>query len=97
MEDSNDSGLARHNSKQINEYTDVESPPTEPALVRWNKPRINIYRYLAANFSFIIMGMNDAAYGVSLISMPMNVLANKIPGFDSICEQALSECLHTSC
>ena len=67
MDDSIDPGLAHRNSKHINEYTDVESPPTEPepALERWNNPRINIYRYLAANYSFIIMGMNDAAYGVS--------------------------------
>lgn len=35
------------------------------SLQRWNNPRINMYRYLSANFSFIIMGMNDAAYGVS--------------------------------
>ena len=34
------------------------------SLQRWNDSRINIYRYLGANFSFIIMGMNDAAYGV---------------------------------
>lgn len=67
MEDSIDSGLARRNSKQIHGYTDVESPPTEPTLGRWNNPRINIYRYLAANFSFVIMGMNDAAYGVSTL------------------------------
>lgn len=34
-------------------------------LEQWNSPSINKYRYLAANFGFIIMGMNDAAYGVS--------------------------------
>ncbi|KAH9219983.1 MFS transporter [Leptodontidium sp. 2 PMI_412] len=32
-------------------------------LEQWNSPSINKYRYLAANFGFIIMGMNDAAYG----------------------------------
>jgi hypothetical protein len=35
-------------------------------LEQWNKPRINVYRYLATLYCFIIMGMNDAAYGVSL-------------------------------
>ena len=35
------------------------------SLEKWNSPSINTYRYLAANFGFIIMGMNDAAYGVS--------------------------------
>ncbi|EEP80376.1 conserved hypothetical protein [Uncinocarpus reesii 1704] len=29
----------------------------------WNFPRINIWRLFAANFSFIILGLNDAAYG----------------------------------
>lgn len=47
----------------------VESPMEDgdgdEILERWNKPRINLYRYLAALYSFIIMGMNDAAYGVS--------------------------------
>jgi len=33
------------------------------SLEKWNSPSINTYRYLAANFGFIIMGMNDAAYG----------------------------------
>ncbi|KAF7559306.1 hypothetical protein G7046_g4849 [Stylonectria norvegica] len=33
------------------------------ALQRWNSPRINTYRFCAANFSFVIMGMNDACIG----------------------------------
>lgn len=43
----------------------VEDADGDEILERWNKPRINLYRYLAALYSFIIMGMNDAAYGVS--------------------------------
>lgn len=39
----------------------------EEVLERWNTPRINLWRYLAALYSFIIMGMNDAAYGVSAV------------------------------
>jgi len=38
------------------------------SLEKWNSPSINTYRYLAANFGFIIMGMNDAAYGVSQVA-----------------------------
>jgi len=34
-------------------------------LQKWNEPRINLYRYLGAIFSFFVMGMNDGAYGVS--------------------------------
>lgn len=37
-------------------------------LEQWNKPRINIYRYLTTLYTFVSMGMNDAAYGVSLRS-----------------------------
>lgn len=41
-----------------------ESPGTPEVLEQWNNPRINLYRYLATIYSFIILGMNDAAYGV---------------------------------
>ena len=40
----------------------------EPKLEIWNKPRINMWRYFATLYTFIIMGMNDAAYGVSFIA-----------------------------
>jgi hypothetical protein len=33
-------------------------------LEQWNEPRINAYRFFATLYSFIIMGMNDAASGV---------------------------------
>ncbi len=39
--------------------------PENNSLEQWNNPRINIYKYFSALFSFIIMGMNDAAPGVS--------------------------------
>jgi hypothetical protein len=34
-------------------------------LQRWNYPRVNLWRTLAAFWGFIIMGANDAAVGVS--------------------------------
>jgi hypothetical protein len=34
-------------------------------LEKWNEPRINMWRFFATLFSFIIMGMNDGAIGVS--------------------------------
>ena len=48
----------------------LKSPVTETGteaekLERWNKSPINIYRFSAALYSFVIMGMNDGAYGVS--------------------------------
>jgi len=41
-------------------------PMTDPnALEKWNSSRTQIYRYLCALLGLFIMGMNDAAYGVS--------------------------------
>ena len=37
----------------------VVSPPQ-----RWNHPRINMWRSFASFFGFVIMGLNDSAYGV---------------------------------
>lgn len=44
-----------------------ESPDGFPALEKWNHPRVNIYRSLATFWSFLVMGANDAAYGVSAL------------------------------
>jgi hypothetical protein len=57
----------------------------EPA--RWNSSRTNVFRYLAALFSFIIMGMSDAASGVSFdASLHKEYLTDRRIGIDSICE-----------
>lgn len=48
-----------------------EAVPPESAveaLQRWNSPRINMYRVFSAYFSFLIIGLNDGAYGVRLYS-----------------------------
>ncbi|RHZ50160.1 uncharacterized protein CDV56_104884 [Aspergillus thermomutatus] len=44
------------------------APPVSAvaALERWNAPRANIGRTLAAFWSFLMFGMNDAAYGALL-------------------------------
>ncbi len=65
--DSFTSGSAEDEPKQVIEATkEVDSPVIEgTTLERWNSPNINLWRYLAANYCFILMGMNDAAYGVS--------------------------------
>lgn len=42
------------------------SPVTVAHVVeRWNEPRFNMFRTFATFWSFVIMGANDAAYGVS--------------------------------
>ena len=47
--------------------SDTSSPlgPEYPLLEKWNQPRVNIHRTFAAFWSFLVMGANDAAYGVS--------------------------------
>jgi hypothetical protein len=40
-------------------------PESFPLLEKWNQPRINIHRTFATFWSFLVMGANDAAYGVS--------------------------------
>ncbi|KAK5159115.1 hypothetical protein LTR04_005117 [Oleoguttula sp. CCFEE 6159] len=43
----------------------LPSPTTATeALQKWNSPSINVYRSSAAFWGFIIMGANDAAYGL---------------------------------
>jgi hypothetical protein len=49
---------------ETKEQLDSPTPGIEK-LEQWNKTKVNVYRYLAALYSFIIMGMNDAAYGAS--------------------------------
>lgn len=46
-----------------------DAPPgaAVSALQRWNHPRDNIHRLAACFWCFLVMGANDAAYGVSLI------------------------------
>lgn len=47
---------------------ELELPPPSTATYvpeRWNYPRSNIPKVIACNWSFVVMGANDAAYGVS--------------------------------
>lgn len=44
--------------------TDLPPPSTAAhALLRWNNPKGNAYRLFAACYAFIVVGLNDAAYG----------------------------------
>ena len=60
--------------RQLNERNSIcvdpaEFPPqpstTVFAVERWNNPKANMYRTSAVLFAFVVMGANDAAYGVS--------------------------------
>ncbi|KAK4952875.1 hypothetical protein LTR66_013716, partial [Elasticomyces elasticus] len=42
----------------------LPSPTTASVpLQKWNHPRRNVYRIFATFWAFVVMGMNDAAYG----------------------------------
>ena len=42
----------------------VPTPSTAvPVLQIWNDPRINMFRVFATFYSFVILGLNDGAYG----------------------------------
>lgn len=45
--------------------TDLPSPTTHSAHKpeQWNHPRSNLFKTMAAFWSFVVMGSNDAAYG----------------------------------
>ncbi|KAH6656200.1 major facilitator superfamily domain-containing protein [Truncatella angustata] len=64
-----DTTTVAHQSHDAEKADEQEPPPaqsTKPSLERWNHPRINMFRFLVTNYSFIIMGMNDACVGALL-------------------------------
>lgn len=64
FETRNSSGSGR----RIGDLDGVLPPPTTVSEIveKWNHPRSNISRVFAAFFSLLVMGANDAAYGVCL-------------------------------
>jgi hypothetical protein len=58
--------LSETASKSIDPPEFLPQPSTTVLVVeRWNQSKLNIFRTLATLFAFMIMGANDAAYGVS--------------------------------
>lgn len=54
------------NTNQANSLDSSEEPTQVfHEAERWNYPRSNVFKTLATFWSFLVMGMNDAAYGVS--------------------------------
>lgn len=66
-----------------------DSPNEINKLEQWNHPRINMYRYLNTLFCLILMGMNDAAYGVSLSKAISKEQLTFYLGFNSICRRLI--------
>lgn len=47
-------------------HSGLPAPTTAVSPVQtWNRPRVNIWKISATFIGFIVMGLNDAAYGVS--------------------------------
>jgi hypothetical protein len=70
VQGSRDAGVisleALPNGQQSDAIVSSDTPTdTFPVVEKWNEPRINIYRTFATFWCFLVMGANDAAYGVS--------------------------------
>lgn len=56
---------------------------------RWNEPSVNLWRVLATFYSFIVVGANDGAYGVSgsqkSIPRELVLIGLLSVGHDSLC------------
>jgi hypothetical protein len=52
----------------------LPSPTTQGAerQERWNQSKLNFWRTMAAFWSFVVMGSNDAAYGVCINSFHLS-------------------------
>jgi hypothetical protein len=50
--------------RQVRDEQSDHSPVQADQVQKWNWPRINILRLVAACWGFMIMGANDAAIGV---------------------------------
>lgn len=59
-----ESRQSQHSRPSDDPVENLPSPITVSEKVqRWNHPRINLLRTLAAFWGFVVMGMNDSAYG----------------------------------
>ncbi|CAL3962525.1 unnamed protein product [Diplocarpon coronariae] len=56
--------LENEPKEALSRVHELEPQHVNYRLERWNQPKINAYRYLSALFTFVIMGMNDAAIGL---------------------------------
>lgn len=69
QEQSHDANTITLQTLPPSEHSRTDSSETShdgfAALEKWNEPRINAYRSFATFWSFLVMGANDAAYGVS--------------------------------
>lgn len=69
---------SNHSSRDLSSNS-LPSPTTAVDVVeRWNHPRSNIPKVGACFWAFIVMGANDAAYGVSDALLPAQRAQNSL-------------------
>lgn len=62
--DENKAAAMTLDAKEADEAARVEGTADEETVEKWNNPRINVYRFCAVSWSFVVIGMNDACIGV---------------------------------
>lgn len=75
----NDTIVEQYGTKEASISGQAEESPAStvyqyPPAERWNYPRKNIGKSLVAFYGLIIMGANDAAYGVRALICWLNML-----------------------
>src|SRR5213080_5022873 len=69
------------------EGSDVPPEHAVSALTAWNQNKANVFKTLSTFVAFIIMGANDAAYGVSrLWCLWQGRIADHIIGYHTLCK-----------
>ncbi|CAI7676441.1 unnamed protein product [Penicillium pancosmium] len=94
QEQSHDANTITLQTLPPSEHSRTDSSETShdgfAALEKWNEPRINAYRSFATFWSFLVMGANDAAYGV-IVSL---VFLSPLVGY--VLAAFLNNRIHTS-
>jgi hypothetical protein len=77
--------LGNEKSSSIDPVEFLPQPSTTVSVVeRWNHPKANVYRTLAILYAFIIMGANDATYGVSITTLPIQASCQPYTGHHTL-------------
>lgn len=67
--------FAGDGQRLVDECATPDAPPgAVSALQQWNNPRGNIFRLSACFWCFLVMGANDAAYGVSTLDRDLQTM-----------------------
>lgn len=73
--DARPDSISSDGQRLVDECATPDDAPTRTtsALQRWNNPRGNMARLGACFWCFLVMGANDAAYGVCLTKLAVHI------------------------